>query len=43
MNYKVIQKGQEDSFYMKNFENIVMTKQIWKSIILKQLVIIDLG
>ena len=43
MNYKVIQKGQEDSFYMKNFENIVMTKQILKSIILKQLVIINLG
>ena len=24
MNYKVIQKGQEDTSYMKNFENIVM-------------------
>ena len=30
MNYKVIQKGQEDSSY-------IMTKQILKSIILKQL------
>ena len=24
MKYKVIQKGQEDSFYMKNLENIVI-------------------
>ena len=27
MNYKVIQKGQEDSFYMKIFENIVILYQ----------------
>ena len=28
MNYKVIQKGQEDSFCMKNFKNILWPTNI---------------